>query len=582
MTRTPGTLLQPAAPRWELPEAVDEERVRALADDLSLPEDLCTILVARGYGDPSGARDFLRPRVESLPDPGTLRDLPTAVERISGAIEAGEQILVHGDYDVDGICATALLTRWIRRLGGQAEAFVPHRLRHGYDLGEGGLERARECGARLLITVDCGIVAHDAVARARELGLDVIVTDHHAPGEELPDALAVVNPNRADDHSGRGVLCGAGVAFQLCRALGESHGVPLESLLEDLDLVALATVADLVPLKGENRILVRIGLRALERTRKPGLRALLDVCGLQGRPEAGRVGFTIAPRINAVGRMEDAGQALDLLLTEDAPEALRLAEHADGVNRSRQDEDRRTLHEALAQLEESYDPDRDWGVVLAGQGWHPGVIGIVASRVVERIHRPVVMIALGGDEGRGSGRSIPGVHLRDALARCADHLGRFGGHAAAAGLDVRRESIEAFRTAFNETVREALDPEHLRPRIRIDVECSAGGLTLELADRLRHLGPHGMGNPRPVFLARGLAVEGAREVGQGHLKLRLRGGGRNLEAIGFSMVERFPVEEWGSGEVDVVFQLTVNDFRGRRSPQLKLLDLRRSGSWPGP
>ena len=453
---------------------------------------------------------------------------------------------------------------------------MPHRLRDGYDLGSGGLGRARDVGASLLITVDCGIVAHDAVRRAREAGLDVIVTDHHTPGPELPEALAVVNPNRTDDASGRGSLCGAGVAFQICRALGEAQGEPLEALLEDLDLVALATVADLVPLQAENRVLVRTGLRALERTRKPGLRALMEVCGVEGRPEAGRVGFTLAPRINAVGRMGDAAEALTLLLTDDPEEARRLAERADAVNRRRQDEDRRTLDEALGQLEETFDPDRDWGVVLAGEGWHPGVIGIVASRVVERIHRPVVMVALDGEAGRGSARSIPGLHLREALARCSDHLGRFGGHAAAAGMDVHRDRVEGFREAFNRTVRDMLDPERLRPRLRIDLECDPGGITLELADLLRHLGPHGIGNPRPVFLARGLEVETAREVGKGHLKLRLRTRGAPLEAIGFNMVPRRSPADWGGGAVDVVFQLTVNEYRGRRTPQLKLLVLRRS------
>jgi single-stranded-DNA-specific exonuclease len=278
--------------------------------------------------------------------------------------------------------------------------------------------------------------------------------------------------------------------------------------------------------------------------------------------------------------MEDAALALDLLLTEDPDEALRLAQHADEVNRRRQDEDRRTLDQALEGLEAGFDPERDWGVVLAGEGWHPGVIGIVASRVVERIHRPVVLVALDGDAGRGSARSIPGLHLHRALSRCSDRLGRFGGHAAAAGMDVAREDLDGFRQAFNEVVREMLDPDHLRPRLRIDLEAAPGNLTLELADRLRHLGPHGIGNPRPVFVSRGLEVDDAREVGRGHLKLRLRGGGATLEAIGFNLVERFPPEAWRGARTDVVFQLTVNEYRGRRSPQLKLLDLRRSGSGP--
>lgn len=556
--------------------------MQALVRTLGLPRPLCRVLVARGWHDPEVARSFLRPRVETLPDPATLRDLPRAVDRIEEALARGEGILVHGDYDVDGICAAALLTRWLRRFGGRADAFVPDRLRDGYDLGEAGLDRARELGASLLVTVDCGIVAHGAVRRARERGIDVIVTDHHAPGETLPDALAVVDPNRHDDESDRGYLCGAGVAFQLCRALASTRGVPLESLLEDLDLVALATVADLVPLRGENRILVQVGLRALERTRKAGLRALMEVSGVEGRPEAGRVGFTLAPRINAVGRMEDAARALDLLLTDDAAEARQLAEFADEVNRTRQDEDRRTLGEALERLEESYDPERDWGVVLAGEGWHPGVIGIVASRVVERIHRPVVLLALDGDRGRGSARSIPGLDLHQALTRCAGHLGRFGGHAAAAGMDVARADVDAFRETFNRVVREMLDPERLRPRLRIDLETDPGSLTLEFAERLRHMGPHGIGNPRPVFVTRGLEVDGAREVGRGHLKLSLRAPERTLEAIGFNLLDRFPPDRWLGTRIDAAFQLTVNEYRGRRTPQLRLLDLRPTARHPAP
>ncbi|MEJ2539683.1 MAG: single-stranded-DNA-specific exonuclease RecJ [Gemmatimonadota bacterium] len=576
MTRAPGSSFRAPPPRWELSGAPDETRAARLAHELSLPVELCRILVARGHADSEAARRFLRPRVQHLTGPETLVDLPRAVQRIDEAVRSGEQILVHGDYDVDGVCAAALLTRWIRRLGGQVEAFVPHRMRDGYDLGAGGLARAREVGASLLITVDCGIVAHEAVAQARAQGIDVIVTDHHAPGASLPPAVAVVNPNRSDDGSNRGGLCGAGVAFQLCRALAETRGVPAEELLQDLDLVALATVADLVPLRGENRVLVRFGLRALERTRKPGLRALLEVCGLEGIPEAGKVGFTLAPRINAMGRMDDAGRALRLLLTEDPDEARQLASLADEVNGRRQDEDRRTLAEALELLEGEFDPERDWGVVLAREGWHPGVIGIVASRMVERLHRPVVLVALEGEGGRGSARSIPGFHLHGALTRCAPFLRRFGGHAAAAGMELDRDRLDEFRAGFNQVVRGELDPELLRPSLRVDLEVDPGALTLELADLARYLGPHGIGNPRPVLLARNLRVDGAREVGRGHLKMRLGFRSGSVDAIGFGLVERFPPSDWQGELVDLVFQLSVNEYRGRRTPQLKVLDVRRA------
>ncbi len=579
MTGTSPGPFRAGPPRWELAPEPDQGKARALSDSLGLPIDLCRLLVVRGQDVPASARTFLRPVLDHLPPPEGLKDLSRAGDRILTAVDRGETIFVHGDYDVDGTCAAALLTRWIRRLGGRASAFVPHRMRDGYDLGPGGLARAAEVGATLLVTVDCGIVAHGAVAEAARAGMDVVVTDHHAPGETLPPALAVVNPNRGDDESGRGDLCGAGVAFQLVRYLAEARGFGLEELLPDLDLVALATVADLVPLTRENRVLVRFGLRALERTEKSGLRALLEQCGLSGPLDSGRLGYTLAPRINAMGRLGDAGEALRLLLSEDPEEARRLAAWADALNAERQDEDRRTLEQALGQLDAGFDPDRDYGVVLAGEGWHPGVIGIVASRVVERIHRPVVLLALDGESGRGSARSVPGFHLHRALTHCSGHLRRFGGHAQAAGMDLDRAEIDAFRRRFNQEARTVLlqEPELLQPRIRVDLEVAPDALTLELAEMSRYLGPHGVGNPRPVLVARGLRPAGpARVVGNGHLKMDLGRNGATVAAIGFGMAERLPPDALPPGPLDAAFQLTVNEFRGRRTPQMQLLDLRPS------
>jgi single-stranded-DNA-specific exonuclease len=543
---------------------------------LGLPEPVGRILEARGIGDAPTAKAHLRPLLSSLHSPQSLRDLDVAADRLTRAISGGETILVHGDYDVDGIAAAALLTRSLRRLGARVEAFVPHRLRDGYDLGEAGLARAAQVGATVLLTADCGIVAHEAVARAGDLGLDVIVTDHHTPSDALPDALAVVNPNRADCDYPEGVLCGAGVAFKLVQRLLELRGRSLEDLLPDLDLVALATVADLVPLTGENRVLVRYGLRALARTTKVGLRALMKVAEVEGDAvDAGQVGFRLAPRINALGRLDDAAVALQLLLTDDADEARRLAAHADQVNAARQEEDRRTLDEALRRLEVDYLDGRDFSVVMAGDGWHPGVIGIVASRIVERIHRPVILIALREGRGRGSGRSVPGFDLHGALVACSSHLDRFGGHKQAAGLDLDPIHLEAFREAFNAVARERLDGVDLRPEVRADIELHLGSTDLALADVLRHLGPHGIGNPRPVFFARGLRVVGSpREVGRGHLKLTLEQDGVSRPAIGFGLVDRWPPEALVGERVDALFQLTVNDYRGRRTAQLRLRDLR--------
>jgi len=566
----------PPPPLWELTPEPSQATVRDLADALSLPPALCRVLVARGINEPADARSFLRPLLDHLHPPELLADARKAADRILQAVEADELILVHGDYDVDGVCAAALLTLWIRHLGGRAEPFVPHRLRDGYDLGPAGLEAAREFEAGLLVTCDSGIVAHDAVTRAREMGLDVIVTDHHTPGETLPPALAVVNPMRSDCEYPDKRLAGVGVVFKLCQLLARLRDRPLDELLPHLDLVALATVADLVPLKGENRVLVRFGLRALQQTRRPGLKALIRVTGLRDEPiDAGRVGFVLAPRINAAGRLGSASDALRLLLTEDPDEARELAEGLDALNTRRKEEDRRTLDEALDGLAAHYDPDRDFGVVLQGEGWHPGVIGIVASRVVERIHRPAVLLSVQGEMARGSARSVPGVHLLEAVRGCSRHLTRFGGHRQAAGLDLDTGRIPDFREAFNHQVREQLQGRAPRPVLRGDAPLALVEATDELHHYLRYLGPFGIGNPRPVFWARGVRpAAGAREVGKGHLKLRLADDDAELEAIGFGLARRLPPDRVNGGPLDALFQLRENEYRGVRSLQARLVDLR--------
>jgi single-stranded-DNA-specific exonuclease len=557
--------------------------VSQLERELHLPGPLCALLVARGLGDVDAAKRHLRPLLDHLHPAELLEGASAAADRLLDAAARGESVLVHGDYDVDGVCAAALLTLWLRRLGARVVPFVPHRLRDGYDFGAAGLERAEQLGARVILTADCGTVAHETVAEARRRGVDVIVTDHHTPGASLPPALAVVNPNRADSRYPERSLSGTGVAFKLCQLLAERRGIALAELLPHLDLVALATVADLVPLDGENRVLVRYGLRALASTDKPGLRALLEVTGTRPeRVEAGKVGFVLAPRINAVGRLGDAADGLRLLLTSDPAEAQALARRLDDVNRQRQQEDRRTLEEALALLERDFDPERQYGVVLASEGWHPGVIGIVASRVVERIHRPTILVSLEGERGRGSGRSIPGFDLHGAVSACSHHLGRFGGHKQAAGMDVKRDALPAFRAAFEQEARARLAGSELRPTLRVDLELSPAEATLPLVERLRYLGPHGMGNPRPTFLGRGLELaEPPRVVGSGHLRLRLRGDGCKLDGIGFRMAERVPPEALGAGPVDAVFQLHADDYRGEVRVQAKLLDVRPSDGGAG-
>jgi single-stranded-DNA-specific exonuclease len=342
-----------------------------------------------------------------------------------------------------------------------------------------------------------------------------------------------------------------------------------------LDLVALATIADLVPLEGENRVLVAYGLRRFPHTTLAGLRALLRVSDVApDQVTAGRIGYQIGPRINAVGRMGESADGLALLLSDDADESARLARTLDRTNRERRDEDERTLDQALEELESRFDPDRDFGVVVAGHGWHPGVIGIVASRVVERVHRPVVMIALDGDEGRGSARSIPGFHLYEAIAECSEHLSRFGGHRQAAGMDLRSGALDAFRAAFNEAARSRLENTLLRPVLRPDIDVALGELDLQLVHWLTYLGPHGMGNAGPLFRARGVQVSGARIVGANHLKAELRTPGALVEAIGFGLADRFDVASLGDGTWDALFRLERNEWRGNVRVQARLADLR--------
>lgn len=549
--------------------------VDALSSELSLPPVLCALLVARGLTDPEEAKRFLRPLLSHLHPAEAMAGMDRASERLMSAIREGETVLVHGDYDVDGVCAAALYTLWLRRLGADVVPFVPHRTRDGYDFGEAGLSAARRAGATLVLTADSGIQANDAVAEARRAGIDVIVTDHHTVGEALPDAVAVVNPNQPGcDYPD--ALCGTGVAYRLCEALGRAAGVPSDEIHVHLDLVALATVADLVPLTGDNRTLVRIGLRAIEHTEKPGLRALMERAEVAGRRlDAGDVGYRLAPRINAAGRMDDAMAALRLLLTDDEVEAGSLATVLDGANRQRREEERRTVDAALDQLAETFSPDDDFGLVLSADGWHPGVIGIVASRVVERIHRPTVLVALEGEDGRGSGRSIPGFNLFEAVHACREHLGRFGGHPQAAGMDIARGSVEAFRAAFNAEARARLEGDPLRPTISPDVEIDLAEATLELAHYLRYLGPFGMGNRTPLFVARGVHLDGEpKVVGSGHLRLSLKQGKARVRGIGFGLAERIPLDSLKAGPLDAVFQLREDHYRGIARVDARFRDLR--------
>jgi len=560
------------APRWRVAPAPDPEAARSLAEALSLPLPLAALLVQRGFSEAAHARAFLRPALDQLADPHALAGMADAVALITAAVRTKTTILVHGDYDVDGQCATAVLTRALRVAGATVHPFVPHRTKDGYDFGPAGVAEAARVGAGLILTCDCGTNAVAAVAEAKALGCQVIITDHHLPGPVLPAADAIVNPQRSDDRSGLGALCGTGIAFKLVQALVEPLGLPAGLPLHLLDYVALATVADVVPLVGENRILVKHGLKLLQETRWPGLRALLDASELAGKTlRAGQVGFILAPRLNAVGRIADAKDGVALLLSDDDQEASLLAAQLERLNRERQALDQRIQETAFEMVERDFaDPSLHPAIVLAGDGWHPGVIGIVASRVVERYGRPTFLIGLDGAVGKGSGRSIEGFDLHAALTACGDLLERYGGHRMAAGLTVARDQVEAFRERFTAHARAQLSPDDLGPTQRVDLELPLGEVTDELERWGRHLEPCGMGNAAPVLGSRRIRLEGMRTVGEKHLKATLSAGGRSVEAIAFGWADR---AAGLGGDVDVAFRLERNEFRGVSSLQARVLAL---------
>lgn len=570
--------------RWILPPPDVEARAAELQNELpGLDPRLGRVLAARGFREANAVRDFLRPSLERLRDPLALPDMQAAVDRLEVAIEAGETVFVHGDFDADGMCATALAVRGLRRLGAHVVPFVPHRTKDGYDLRPATVDRAAAAGADLILTVDCGVTAVEAVEAARARGIDVVVTDHHRLGAELPRARAVVNPMRPDGPDEFRVLAGVGVVFQVVAALFARHGIPRPELFQHLDLVAVGTVADRMPLTGENRALVRAGLRALARTRKPGLRALLDRARIDRRdPVAAEdIAFRLGPRLNSVGRMAAAQAGVKLLLTDDVSEAEELARHLDEQNAERRRTDRAVTEEVERVLGEEFDGNADGAVVVWGDDWHRGVVGIVASRIVERWQRPAVVVSFeGGSVGQGSGRSVEGFHLYEALEECRGLLEGYGGHRMAAGLRIRRDRIEEFAARIRKLAAAHLEAAHEPHVLSVDLEIPLGNVDREVADVLAHLAPHGEDNPAPVLLSRGVVLENVVRVGRdgAHLRATLQEAGlgaASLRMIAFGQGER--AGELRAGErYDVAFHLECDRYRGRERLQARVLDLRPS------
>ena len=564
--------------RWDhLP--CDDGAAKRLADALNLHPTVARLLCMRGLADPDVAARFLTPSLDHLNDPFRLADMLKAVERIERALAQKERIAIHGDYDVDGITSTVILRRALEMLGGEVVHFIPERLRDGYGLQPAAIERLHAEGVQLIVSVDCGIRATEATLRARELGVDLIITDHHEPEGTLPPALAVINPKRADCSYPDKNLAGVGVALKLVQALCQ-RADRAKWLPAFVKIAAIGTLADVVPLVGENRVIAKLGLGSLSRGRHTvGLRALLEASGLAGKTiDSYQVGFILAPRVNAAGRMSTPDIATRLLLANDEAaieDARSLAQQLNEENLKRQNEEA----DLVAQAKKAIETDPAIGahnvLVVGGEGWHRGVIGIAASKLVDQFNKPAIVLSVDGDVAHGSCRSIPAFDMLDGLERCADLFLRFGGHKQAAGLTMDAARVPEFRARINAHADQVLEPDDLRPRLRIDAALNLRHITQDLVDGLSALAPFGLANPRPVFHAMPVEiVDGPRPIKDRHLKMTFRQDGRSFRAIAWRAAERAAFLTENRAGVNLAFSLEQNEYQGETYLELSVADFK--------
>lgn len=577
--------------RWRIFQH-DADRIARFERSAGVPPIVAQLLLARGVYEPDQARTFLDAKLTGLRDPDLLPGVADAAERVHAAIRDGRKITVYGDYDCDGMTGTALLVTCLKLLGGDVNYYVPNRLEEGYGLNGEALRNLAERGTSLVVSVDCGIASVDEAELARQIGLELIVTDHHEPGPVLPAAAAIVHPRLPGSDYPFGGLCGAGVALKLawaiCQRASQAKRVTdamREMLLSAVGLAAIGTVADVVPLVDENRVLVKHGLVSLLRQPPLGIRALLEITGLTKKTSLGSedIAFTIAPRLNAAGRFGQAQLAIELLTTASEQRATQLAEYIHELNGSRDSLERSIQLAATKQIKEQFDPHSDPALVLAGRGWHPGVIGLVAGRLAEKYHRPVVLIALdtlGVKPGTGSARSPNGFHLFEALSQCSEHLIGYGGHAAAAGLKIEEANIDAFRQALCECAAGDVKSVDCEAIVSIDAEGPLVQLSTQLVQQLESMAPFGCGNPRPVLCATDVRVaETPRRIGGGerHLALKIKQHHTTMRAVGFGLGERLDeLIGLADSPIDIAYRPVINDFRGRQSVELQLVDWRPS------
>lgn len=559
--------------RWKIIPA-DEEIVSRLQEALKIHPVLCKILVQRGIRNFEEAKTFFRPQLSDLHSPWLMKDMDKAVDRILAAFTNKEKILVFGDYDVDGTTAVATMYQFLINVHPQLDFYIPHRYREGYGVSRAGIDFAKENGFSLIISLDCGIKSADLIAYARELGIDFVVCDHHLPDEVLPPAVAILNPKQKDCAYPYKELCGCGVGFKLICALAEKLGLPQETACENLDLLATAIAADIVPMNGENRVLAYYGLKKANENPNNGIKALAQLSSITTELHIQNLVFMIAPRVNAAGRMDDARKAVEMFIARGYEEALQFAEMLHSDNTDRKEADKNITEEALAEINAHEEWKKRKSTVVFQPHWHKGVVGIVASRLIESYHRPTVVLTQSGNYAAGSARSVPGFNLYEAIHACRENLLGYGGHFAAAGMTLELSQVDAFREKFEAVVAATIPDELLIPEIVIDAELSFSDIKQSFYDILCQMEPFGPENLRPLFIARGVTDTGwSKVVKEEHIRFSLRQHHITFTGIGFGMARKFQLL-LSKSPVDVVFKIDINEWQGQRSLQLRVVDFR--------
>ena len=558
--------------KWQF-YSTNNEKIKELQEKYNINSLLATILVNRNIIEEKQVEIFLNPTRKDFHDPYEMPDMDIAVNRIIKAINNKEKIIIYGDYDVDGITSRTVLKRFLKDRGIEADSYIPNRLEEGYGLNKGAVEKIAEKEYKLMITVDCGISAIEEIEYANKLGIETIVTDHHEVGEKLPNAIAVVDCKRKDNKYPFRELAGVGVVFKFIQAIAQKLGIDENECLKYLDIVCLGTISDIVPLVDENRVIAKLGLKLVSVTRNLGLRSILNSSGYT-KVDSNTISFGVAPRINACGRMGHAQEALKLFLSQDKEEVNELTKKLNDYNKKRQDIEKEIFNNAIEQIEQQREKERNT-IVLGGENWHHGVIGIVASKITEMFFKPSILLCFEGEIGKGSGRSIPGFDLYEALTKCTNEIEKFGGHSMAVGITIKKENFEQFKQRFEEIAKEE-KVEEIVPVIQIDAKININEINKEMIESLKNLEPFGEGNKMPIFAFKNLKIDSIRALSEGkHLKLTLKENNYIINAIGFNMGNLAEMYKIGD-KIDIVGVLEINTFGGVDNLQINIKDIMKS------